>query len=300
MLLFPSLALAASLTLNPNALDSGTERFKGDHIAQWDEAAKPNGLLLLSLGGTGSLPEDMSDFNTEAAKLGYATLALDYVNDKVKVQGKEIADAPVQGNISTSCRGSKDKSCFDNFRREVVKGEQVSHQARVDRRNSIEHRIETALRELAKKVPARWGKFLTPENQVNWSKIVVAGHSQGSGHTAFLAKLHPLRGAVMLAGPQDSFADGETAPWLDLPSRTPSDRFYSFLHKNDFFGSQKQIAVARVLMKNPSAAVRPEADCGDAHILLTERNDVGDPHMSVIEPFFREIWAKLLEQQVGK
>jgi hypothetical protein len=287
MFLFPLLVLAASqvIEVNPGTLQSGARQYKGPHFAL--TAEKTNGLLLITLGGTNSLPKDMLDFAREAAKLGYQAVGIDYVN------------GPPDGSISTGCRESKDADCFDKFRREVVKGDPVSPLVKVSRADSIESRITALLRHLAAKDPARWGKFLKG-NEVDWSKIVVAGHSQGSGHAAFLAKAHALRGAVLLAGPQDSFEDGRTAKWLHQPSRTPSDRFYSFLHKKDFFESDKQIAVARVLMSDAQAPTAPATDCGGAHILVTERDDVGDAHMSVIEPFFRDVWRHILQEQVGK
>jgi hypothetical protein len=286
--LFPLLALAAAeiQEIDPASLHARTRQYRGPHLAAWDNEVKSNGLLLLSLGGTNSLPKDMLDFNEEALKLGYLALAVDYVN------------GPPDGSISTGCRPSTDPDCFDKFRREVVRGDPVSDLVKVKREDSIEFRITELVRHLAKQNPGRWAKFLQGD-EVDWTKVVVAGHSQGSGHAAFLGKAHPLRGVVLLAGPQDSFEDGRTAGWLHQPSRTPSDRFYSFLHEKDFFDSQKQVAVARVLMSDPSAEIMPAEGCPPAQIHLTDRNDVGDPHMSVIEPFFRDVWRKILQQQVG-
>lgn len=287
MLLFPLLALAASqvIEVNPSSLQPSARQYKGPHFALSSDK-KPNGLLLITLGGTNSLPRDMLDLAEEAGKLGYQSIGIDYIN------------GPPDGSISTGCRESKDPDCFDKFRREVVRGEALSPLVKVGPQDSIEARITSLLRHLNKVDPARWGKFLK-EGEVDWGKVVVAGHSQGSGHAAFLAKAHEMKGVVLLAGPQDSFADGRTAAWLHQPSRTPSDRFYSFLHKKDFFESEKQIAVARVLVGNDKAPTAPAAACGGAHILVTDRNDVGDAHMSVIEPFFRDVWSHILQEQVG-
>jgi hypothetical protein len=287
MLFLPLLALAAShvTEVDPAAVQAKTRRYMGPHYALSPE--KTNGLLLITLGGTNSLPKDMLDFAEEGAKLGYQSLGIDYVN------------GPPDGSISTGCRESKDPDCFDKFRREVVRGDPVSPLVKVSKEDSVEFRITSLLRYLAKKDPKKWGKFLLSD-EVDWSKIVIAGHSQGSGHAAFLAKAHALKGVVLLAGPQDAFADGRTASWLKAPSRTPSDRFYSFLHKKDFFESEKQIAVARVLMGNDKAPIAPATDCAGAHILVTDRDDVGDAHMSVIEPFFREVWSHILKEQTGQ
>ena len=39
--------------------------------------------------------------------------------------------------------------------------------------------------------------------RVRWERVVAGGHSQGTGHAAWLAQTTRLRGAVLLSGPQD-------------------------------------------------------------------------------------------------
>lgn len=287
MLFFPLLALAAShaIEVNPASLQSGTRQYKGPHFAL--TAEKPNGLLLLTLGGTNSLPKDLREFAEEGAKLGYHAIGIDYVN------------GPPDGSASTECRESKDPACFDNFRREVMNGEALSQFAKVSKEDSIEFRITFLLRHLASKHPKQWGKFLHGK-EVDWSKVVAAGHSQGAGHVAFLAKAHALQGAILLAGPQDIFADGRTATWLQRPSLTSSNRFYALLHKKDFFGSEKQIAAVRALVNDPKAAIASDANYEKAHIFVSNREDVGDAHMSLIKPFFRDVWKHALQELVGE
>ena len=56
-----------------------------------------------------------------------------------------------------------------------------------------------------------WSSYLTtadpsspPETQIDWTKIVVAGHSQGGGHAAAVGKLFPVARVVQLSASCDA------------------------------------------------------------------------------------------------
>lgn len=227
----------------------------GAHVAYWDDE-KSNGLMLISLGGTNSKPEDLREFDLEAVSLGYRVLALDYPNHV----------------ISTACRESKQPDAFDHFREEIVEGKPTSDLVKVDRVHSIEGRLDVALKQL------QWSQ--------DWSKIVVVGHSQGSGHAAYLGKVHPLRGVIMLAGPQD-----DAARWLSRPGLTDPLAYVGLLHRQDFFGADRQAEAIRILRQ----------DKAEEGALLISEEPVKDAHMSVIQPGFRKEWKQLLQRfRVGR
>lgn len=264
----------------PSLTDTAITQARGPHLALVDPQAEPNGYLLLSLGGTNSIPSDFLDFDRLAAQEGYSVLALDYPNTV----------------ITTTCRTSPQPDACTLFRREIVSGEQVSDLVEVDRNNSIEHRLESLLRYQAQKDPEHFGQFIN-ENGPVWNKIVVVGHSQGSGHAGYLAKQHPMRAAILLAGPQDTTAAGP-ASWMTAPGETPPERFLSFLHRDDFFDSGAQLGAVQILRGEPGvdpAVVNHEAP--SAPVIMTTA-EVRDPHMSVIGPEFSGIWQSLLRQAV--
>jgi len=232
------------------------------HRALWDDTLPGNGLLLVTLGGTRSQPQDLESLQRVATRLGYRVLALDYPNHV----------------ISTACRESPQADAFDRFRSEIVEGKAVSDLVEVDAANSIQGRIQNSLQELAEGSDAAiWKPFVTSDGP-NWSKVVVVGHSQGSGHAAYLGKIHELGGVLMLAGPQD-----HGAKWLGRPGKTPADRYFSFLHRDDFFNSSQQIEAASAL------------GLDSASVIVTARK-VRDPHMSVIDPIFATVWVDLLSR----
>ena len=96
--------------------------------------------------------------------------------------------------------------------------------------NSLQQRLVDLLLTLDERFPNDgWSEFLidnpnsSGDNGYNtsflprWASMIVAGHSQGAGHVAYLAKVQHLRGAVLVSGPQDecvNCTDG-TKFWID-------------------------------------------------------------------------------------
>lgn len=264
---------SAVTEIAPQATDPAIPQARGPHLAYLPQAT-PNGYLLLSLGGTNSLPSDFRAFDTVAAEQGFAALALDYPNTV----------------ITTSCKTSPEPDPCTLFRQEIATGDPVSQLVEVSPDNSIEHRLEALLAYQAKQDPEHFGQFYNESGPV-WSKIVVVGHSQGSGHAAYLAKRHPLQAVIMLAGPQDTTAAGP-ASWVSAPGATPPERFLSLLHRDDFFGSESQLDIARILRQDPAASASASGP-----VVMSDQ-PVTDPHMSVISPIFTGVWQNLLKQAV--
>ena len=266
-------ATEAVTEIAPQDTDPAITQARGPHLAYLPQTT-PNGYLLLSLGGTNSLPSDFKAFDTVAAEQGFTALALDYPNTV----------------ITTSCKTSPEPDPCTLFRQEIATGQPVSQLVEVAPENSIEHRLDALLAYQAKHDPEHFGQFYN-ENGPVWNKIVVVGHSQGSGHAGYLAKRHPLQAAIMLAGPQDT-TDAGPASWVSSPSATPPERFLSLLHRDDFFGSQSQLNIARILRQDPAASASPNGP------VVVSDQPVADPHMSVISPVFTGVWQNLLEQAI--
>jgi len=80
--------------------------------------------------------------------------------------------------------------------------------------NSITGRLTLLLSHLNQQQPGQgWNTYLDEQNQVRWDRVVMGGHSQGSGHSGYMALKIALHGAVLLSGPQD---DAEVPSyWVD-------------------------------------------------------------------------------------
>lgn len=278
-------ARAAIVTreIDPKATDPAIVKMTGPHLAIYDDQAVPANVLLVSFGGTKSLPSDLKAFDEAAAGLGYDVLALDYANDV----------------ISTYCRPAKEKDCFNRFREENFSGRDLlPNPVRVDEYNSIAHRLRMLLKFVAQKDVKRWGRYFLADGDPDWSRVVVVGHSQGSGHAAYLGKKHALRGVVALAGPQDTYADGSVAAWVSDTGATPAENHAFLLHRADFFNSGFQLATARALLGNSAARAKEigtDPDGCDLSIYVSKA-EVPDAHMSVIDARFEPVWKCFLKR----
>jgi len=278
--IFPLQALQL-IQVAPRATDPQIEEIRGPHTAMQPDIESAESPLLITLGGTNSAPNELLEFGGAAAELGYFVIGVDYPN----------------GVITTACRQGNDDECFDDFRAEIVMGTDESTLVNVNRSNSVLYRIQRLLVYLSTQDP-KWSRFVQGDF-VNWKNVVVAGHSQGSGHAAFLAKHYPVKRAILFSGPQDVAVWGQ-ARWLSAVSATPGDRFFALLHAQDSFGSEWQIRALQRLSMQASPQVLKIGDdvpAGtSANILVSELNEQ-NAHMAPITPRYKKVWNWLLRRQ---
>jgi len=175
--------------------------------------------LFLFFGGTYSSPKHYRFICSVAANYGYDAISLCYI-DTVPVY-------PF-GN-------SSDSLVFDKFRQEICFGTPQSPFVSVDTLNSIYTRTLKLIQYLSATYPSQnWGQYLLSPTTLDWSKIAVSGHSQGSGHAAYLAKYFPVERNVMFSGPNDySSHYSRSAHWLRQVGVTPINKQFVFLHLQD-------------------------------------------------------------------
>jgi pimeloyl-ACP methyl ester carboxylesterase len=271
------------LKIDPAQTAPGVTEVHGPHLAMYQTGERPAKRLVLMLVGTGGSAGAMRTIDSVMTTLGVAAISLDYPNNV----------------ISTVCAHSRDTACSDHFREEIVTGDPVSGLVSVDKANCIISRFTDLLRYLARTDPAgKWGRFLD-HGKPRWDRVVVAGHSQGSGHAAYLGKLFRVNRVMILSGPQDYLADLKMpSPWLSMKSATPRNRYYAFLHVKDPFNVHYQIANCDVLMglhEQDTVMVTPgEAVTGHPQIMVNSIATKG-PHISTLNPEFKKVWAYMLD-----
>jgi hypothetical protein len=175
--------------------------------------------LLLFIGGSYSIPKNYNIVCDHASSIGLDVISLSYPN-----------------NVATaSLGGINDQYVFDNYRDELCFGNQVSNVVAVDVLNSINTRALKLIQYLNNTYPDQnWGQYLTAQNTLQWDKIIVSGHSQGSGHACYLAKKRLVNRVVMFSGPNDySTFFNAPANWLTQSGLTPLSKHYSLLHIQD-------------------------------------------------------------------
>ncbi len=180
----------------------------------------PNEKLLLHFIGSFDNPANTTFLPTLAANNGFKAIVLKYPNG-VSATG--------------ACTNSADTACFWRYRQEILWGTNTSSQVTVDSTNSIFNRVLKLLVHLDSLYPTEnWNHFLSGSNDIDWSDILVSGHSQGGGHAAFIAKQFEVERVLMFASPNDysnNFA--RPAPWTAGPSVTPDSNYYALGNLHD-------------------------------------------------------------------
>ncbi len=269
---------ACELHITPKSTDPAITIALSDHIVVFDEQQPLGDRLFVFLPGSGGTPAGYELLLEEVADAGMPAIGLSYPNTP---------------SVASLCGGGTDPDCFEQVRRERLYGVNESTLVNVSPANSIQNRLTKLLQRL------RWTQFLDGDAP-RWDKIVIAGHSQGGGHAAMIAKDHVVARVVFFAAPGD-WINGGPAPWLLEPHATPIEDYYGFVHIDD----------GPVFLANWFFLGLPGANTsidgasppyGGAQRLTTDLN-VANPHGAVAgdsatplvngEPRYAEVWRYL-------
>ncbi|MEQ8317693.1 MAG: GC-type dockerin domain-anchored protein [Phycisphaerales bacterium] len=276
---------------------------EGLHVAAFDpgfpEGVRPRMLLVFVPGG-GAVPTQYTRFAQHSASLGLHALGIAYES---------------WPSIWEMIRGEDDPDLAEAIRRERLFGEPQTDLIDVDEPNSISGRLGRALSYLDNAFPDEgWGQFVEGDGSLRWRRIIVAGHSQGAGHSAYLTKEFTLGGSLLFAGPGDFVTGVGPAPWLFRPSETPTSRMLAFTHVGDrtaagFFGNQRILGLDAF---GPLESVdRKTAGELSSHMLTSLLDiDHGNYHSAVVvddflpigamgENVYRPAWTYLLAEQIA-
>lgn len=232
---------ATTLEVRPSATDPAIHRFNEPHYVVVPDGEPARQELLVFLPGTGGRPANVSGFIDAAAGFGYRAIALAYNDVPAVVQ---------------MCRRDPDPTCSARFREERIYGDDVSGSIDDAAAESIVNRLARLLAYLAAREPAqRWRDYLDDGGLPRWDRIVVAGHSQGAGMAAFLARRQAVARVVLFSSPWDFYGDPpRLAPWIRGPGATPPQRWFGAYHARE--NTARVIAAAYAALGIPPAHVR--------------------------------------------
>jgi len=171
--------------------------------------------LFLFIGGTGSNTQQYQTISNFAGNLGYDVINLSYPNT--------VAAA--------SLGSSSDSMVFNKYRQEVCYGTPLSPDVTVDTLNSIYTRTVKLINYLNTTYPTQnWNQYLINPTTLDWSKIVVGGHSQGGGHACYFAKFNNVQRVLMFSSPNDySNYFSNSANWLRTAGVSAMNKHFAYL-----------------------------------------------------------------------
>lgn len=192
--------------------------------------------LLLFLPGTGAKPKDhYSEFLKTAANEDYHAIGLVYKNTT---------------SVSQTCgtgTPSSSPTCSEDLRMEIIYGTPLSVDVAVDSANSIMNRLTKLLYYLEVNYPTKgWDNYIdTLTMDIHWQNIALAGHSQGGGHAALIARDTVVNRVLFFNCPSDvdtNLATPLNQPqWFSDPHITPDSVYYAFYHQQN--GGADRLAV---------------------------------------------------------
>jgi len=200
---------ATAQTFTPSLAEPAITTFNNAHYAYRNAATKARGRLFLFLPGTGAFPFQYRQVLRCAADHGFHALGLMYVN------------SPSVGELTST----EPSDAAGKVRLEIIDGNDRTTLVSVNRANSIENRLITALQYLQIQTPnENWAQFLDISNVIRWDSIIVSGHSQGGGHAAMISKEDACNRALIFNASDWSNTAGRPADWMFGSSSTPVER----------------------------------------------------------------------------
>jgi len=211
--------LCRGYSISPPETDPAITSALFDHYAVNNPWVVQRGVLFLFFPGTHSRATNYKMLCETAADQGFHAISLQYVNSV---------------SVNTKCTGGRSLECYENLRREILFGADFSPHANVSRANSAENRLVKLLRCLADRYPLDgWEQYLTAQDVPRWSRILLAGHSQGGGHAAMLGKYYSASGVIMFASMDYSFSRSKPGAWVYQNSNTRPEKFFAAAHTQD-------------------------------------------------------------------
>ncbi|MFO1184658.1 MAG: hypothetical protein U1E56_07715 [Bauldia sp.] len=224
-----------------SAADPSVQVFNEPNYITFNGGAGPTADLLVFLGGPSSKPEAHATLLNVAAAGGYRVIGLQHNDTPATV---------------AACASNPDLDCSAKFRQKRAFGDNVTTLVDNTPAQAIVPRLIKLLQYLDQKHPGEgWGGYLSG-GEPNWGRIVLAGHSQGAGMAAFIAKQKAVARVVLFSGPWDFYASTrKSAQWLTEAGATPPDRWFATYHRRE--DTAAQIVQAYSALGIPEANLRP-------------------------------------------
>ncbi len=253
--------------VTPSTVNPLVSNFNSQHFIFVDTITLKNKLFVFLPGTTGS-PQFYKLIVKKAAALGYHSIGLMYPNNS---------------DLYTASATSADNTQFGKCRQEIFDGTDQTTGVNVNFSNCIKTRLQDLLVYLqTQDSQHNWAQFLT-NNEIDWSKIIIAGHSQGGGHALFISKQVSVLKAISFSSIDWNSNLGMSADWVSSPGATPVSKLYSFNGINDQIFSYANVQTQLIEMGLTGPAISIDANQPpylNSHTLTT----TATPATSIIFP----------------
>lgn len=241
--------------VKPKDTDPAIDKWLEDHVAVVDTRVPGRGKLFLFLAGGNGVPSSTVDMLNVAAGHGFHTIGLRFANTEL---------------VGEACPSDPDPNCAGEMRTEVIEGTDLSPHLVVSPANSIENRLGKALAYLHRQHPTDgWSQYLEG-TAPRWSSVIASGRSLGGAIAARMSQLRLLHRVQIHSAPGDDLPDGQPAPWLREPRKTPAERIFAFSHTADpDYASFVKNWAALGIPGPPTSVDGAQPPYGDAHQLIT-------------------------------
>lgn len=228
--------------VTPSTTNASITSFNNVHEVILDTRTSQLNKLFVFLPGTTGFPSVYQLIVKKAAALGYHSIGLMYPNNS---------------DIYTAAGSSSNLNDFGNCRQEIFDGVDHASGVSVDGNNCIQSRLLKLLQYLQQQHPTQnWGQFLLG-NEVDWSKVVIAGHSQGGGHAFYISKIKSVERAISFASIDWNSNFNQSAAWVNLTGATPVNKLYSIngLRDQIFAYANVQIQLSELGLAGPAVSI---------------------------------------------
>ncbi|HUQ67704.1 MAG TPA: hypothetical protein VM101_16195 [Flavitalea sp.] len=201
--------------VSPSTTDSLITTFNSQHFVSMQTGAALKNILFVNLPGTNRIPSQCKVIAQKAVTMGYHAISLTYSN-------------ATGGN--PLCGPTGDTTCHLRLRREVIDGVDRHPSIVVTPANSIINRLTKLLIFMKNAQPTQgWGQYLV-NNEIDWSKVIISGHSQGGALAGVIGRFYPVKRVIMFSI-VDFLNNGKIPDWEKLPANNAN--YYSLINLND-------------------------------------------------------------------
>jgi hypothetical protein len=209
------------LLVAPHATDPALPEADPPHLVVYDPAMA-DAPLLVWLPGTGGRPA--------TGPQGVFDTAL---RQGLRLVGLSTITTPAVSQVCTAPVLQRAPNCAGQMRQHRVWGEPVTPFIDDRPADAIVPRLTKLLQHLAATDTAgHWQQYLDGDAP-RWSRLVLAGQSQGGGMAAYIAQTQRVAGVVMFSGGWDHRPGGGIAAWYARPGATPPDRWHATFHVDE-------------------------------------------------------------------